>query len=173
MSSDSVSIPDRPIEAGVYSWGWVSYGGYDDDAKPTELSVTMFDEPTTEKAMGSLRRLAERSYWLSMLICYGPMTFGALAVTLGNVREYSWLSQLALGTMVISGWLILKRLRGTKELSKCTVLSANRNLENYLAGKDFLRALSNPALSRGDLFAYFDLRARSSELHKALSDDVY
>ena len=160
MSTDSLesepvdagrsSISERPIEAGAYSWGWVDYGDYGQDGKPQSISVVMFDEPTDPGAMGSLRRWSSRPYWLTMLICYGPVISGAVAVSiLGGAQGQSWISHLALGTTILSGWQIWKHTRNGRTMAGALELTADRRMEDYIAGRELLRTLADSRLQRG------------------------
>lgn len=171
MRSGKITIAERPIEAGVYSWGWVDYSGYDSRSEPTEISVTMFTEPTNRRSMAQLRRIVSRPRWVSMLFSYGPVILGFFLVTSGNIAENGWLGQLALLLVAVSGWQIWRYSRALKELSGATAVWGDRNLENYIAGKGFLLALTHRDLPQGDIFAYFNLRAQVAELRTVLSDE--
>ena len=174
LRSVAISIPERPIEAGSYSWGWVDYSDYGQDGRPNSIHVTMLADPRDGKSVAKLRRWIARPHWLNMLLCYGPVTLGALVVSLiGNPGENSWLSHLALVTTIFSGWQVWKQTRNTRLLSNVLRLDADRNLENYSAGRRFLELLSAERLHRGELSAYFNLRAQTTEIAAILSDDGY
>lgn len=170
MSSGRVSISDRPIEAGVYEWGWVEYRGYGPTGRPAEISVVMFDEPTSRKAMATRKRILTRPRWRSLLACYGPITFGFLAMSFGNLEANGWLGQLALILAGVSGWQMWKYTRAIRSLGNATEVWGNRELENYIAGREFLRALTHRDLLKGDPFAYFNLRSQARELEGVISD---
>lgn len=170
---DRVTIPSRPIESGVYSWGWVDYGDYGPDGRPESISVVMFSDPSDRNTMASIRKVLSRPGWLTVLTIYGPLFVAYLAMSFGDIAEHGWLVQLALGLTLFSGWRLWGHCRNLRLLSQATVLWGDRGLENYAAGRAFLRALNRPALARDDLFAYFDLRVHSDELKKLLSDTSY
>lgn len=172
-SQGRLSIPERPIEAGVYSWGWVDYHSYDQAGNPSEISVVMFSEPSDSKRMGALRRWLSRPNWLNLLLCYGPLILGVIAVGSPGLAGISWISELALGTAVLSGWQFWKQIRNLRIIGVAVQLDANRNLENYSAGREFLRLLGQQGLSQGDIAAYFNLHAQTVELKRVISDDWY
>lgn len=173
MRSGRVAIADRPIEAGVYSWGWVEYKGYGSDSKPTEISVVMLNEPKDQKAMASAKKILTRPRWRSLLACYGPLVIGFLAMCFGDLSANGWIGQFALLMAGISGWQIWKHSQVIRGISDATEVWGNRDLENYIAGREFLRALSHEDLPAGDLFAYFNLRASAAELKNVISDTRY
>ena len=173
MSSGRVSIADRPIEAGVYEWGWVDYLGYGPTGRPAGISVVMFDEPTGRKAMATRKRILNRPRWRSLLACYGPIGFGFLAMSFGNLEANGWLGQFVLLMAAVSGWQMWKYTRAIRSLGDATQVWGNRELENYIAGREFLRALTHRDLPEGDPFAYFNLRSQARELEGVISDAYY
>jgi len=175
MGSNKITIPERPIEAGVYSWGWVDYGDYKGPHRePQRISVVMFTEPTTPRAMAALKRTLSRPRWLSMSLCYGPLVLGfLLLLILGSLGQPSGLNPLYIVAIVFSGWQTWKYAQSLKGLSKATEVWGDRTLENYIAGREFLRALTHRDLPRGDIFAYFNLRAHAGELREVISDTSY
>ena len=170
MKSGRISIADRPIEAGVYEWGWVDYRGYGPTGRPAEISVVMFDEPTSRRAMANRRNILTRPRWRNMLASYGPIVFGFLAMSFGNLEDNGWLGQFALLMAAVSGWQMWKHNRAIRSLETATEVWGNRDLENYIAGREFLRALTHRDLPRGDPFAYFNLRSQARELEGLISD---
>lgn len=168
-----LSIPERPIEAGVYSWGWVDYHGYDRSGKPSEISVVMFSEPSDSRRMAKLRRWLSRPNWLNLLLCYGPLVLGVIAVGSNSLAQIGWISELALVGAAFSGWQFWKQIRNLRTIGGAVQLDANRNLENYSAGREFLRLLSHSGLGQDDIGAYFNLHAQTVELKCVISDDWY
>lgn len=171
MSAEKIAIPDRPIEAGSYSWGWVSYGDYDRAGKPSSISVVMFDEPTDPKSMASLQKTLTRPRWRSNLLCYGPAGLAFIAMMANTAQGNGLLGQLSLALAALSGWQIWKYTRALRKLAGAVEVWGDRDLENYIAGRSFLKALGQRGLPEGDLFAYFNLRAQATELKSVISDD--
>lgn len=174
MRSGKVTIPERPIEAGTYSWGWVEYGEYRGEFhEPQTISVTMFPEPTDERSMRSLYRTLSRPRFISMALSYGPVILGFLCfVVLGSFIGAAGLGFLYLIAVLFSAWMTLKYSRSLKLLAMATEVWGDRSLESYIAGRDFLRALTHEDLPRGEISAYFNLRAQASELRGVISDTV-
>lgn len=173
MKSGRISISDRPIEAGVYGWGWVEYRGYGPTGCPAEISVVMFDEPASQKTMATRKRILTRPRWRTLLACYGPIVFGFLAMSFGDLEANGWLGQFALLMAVISGWQMWKYTQAIRSLKHATEVWGNRELENYIAGREFLRALTHRGLIADDPFAYFNLRSQARELDGVISDGSY
>lgn len=174
MRSGRVTIPERPIEAGVYSWGWVEYGEYRGEfSEPQSISVTMFPEPTDEHSMRSLYRTLSRPRFLSMAFSYGPVILGFLLfLVLGSVISAAGLGFFYLIAVLFSAWMTWKYSRSLKILATATEVWGDRGLESYIAGREFLRALTHEDLPRGEISAYFNLRAQASELSGVISDTV-
>lgn len=171
MGSEKITIPERPIEAGVYSWGWVDYNSYRGaHMEPQGISVVLFSEPGSERSMASLKRTLSRPRWLTLSFCYGPLVLGFfLLLILGSLGQASALSSLYLFAVVLSGWQTWKYHRSLQRITEAIEVWGDRSLENYIAGRQFLRALTHRDLPSGDIFAFFNLKAAASELKEAIS----
>lgn len=133
----------------------------------------MFKEPTDEKRARRLYRLAHRSRIAALAMAYGPLLLGFFAVAtgaLGNTPFAGYFSLLMVGW---SSWVLWSQHRSYKEIYDATEFRADSSVENYIAGKAFLRALANPALAAGDVFAFFDLKVSADELSRTISDVSY
>jgi len=130
----------------------------------------LFPEPDNERSMASLKRTLGRPRWLALSLCYGPLVLGFfLLLILGSLGQASVLSSLYLLAVIVSGWQTWKYHRSLQKITEATEVWGDRSLENYIAGRQFLRALTHRDLPRGDIFAFFNLRAAASELKDAIS----
>lgn len=161
-----LSITDLPIQAGVYNWGWVDYETERSTGLPKEISVVMFDEPMNTKRVDFLRRISRQSSFQAMITTYGAFLAGFLLVVFGQITVNPWIGYVALLLVLLSGVQILKRSRALKTLETAVEVNADKTIESYIAGKGFLRALAQPELANGDVFAYFNLRAQVQDLQE-------
>lgn len=168
MPTSKLSIANRPIPAGVYSWGWVDYSyGIDYSyGKTASISVVMFDEPLEIKRVAFLRKTAQQSQFRSAVSCYGVLLASLLLMTFGQIEANTWLGLIGVTAALISGWKVWNRIQALKGLSTALQVTANEQVEKYLAGKDFLKALAHEGLPDGDIYAYFNLRAQVRDLQK-------
>lgn len=171
--SQAPRIGDRPIEAGVYSWGWVDYRGYGPTGRPQSITVVMFKEPTSETRAKKLYRLAHRSRLATLAIGYGPLLLGFFAMATGVLGETPLAGYFTLAMAAWSCWNLWSQHKSYREIYEATEFRADSSVENYIAGKAFLRALGNPALMAGDIYAFFDLRVSADELSRTISDVSY
>lgn len=162
MPTSKLSIANRPIPAGVYSWGWVDYSY----GQTASISVVMFDEPLEIKRVAFLYKTAQQSQFRSAVSCYGTLLASLLLITFGQIEANTWLGLIGVTAALISGWKVWNRIQALKELSTTLQVTANEQVEKYLAGKDFLKALAHEGLPDGDIYAYFNLRAQVRDLQK-------
>lgn len=163
-----LTVADRPLDAGAYSWGWVEYSGYGRDRKPQSFSVIMFDEPTDPRSMDRIRRAANRPRWMMLLRCYGPAVAGLILLMAAG--SLPLVGQIALALTAVGGYQLWRHSQMIRKLSGAVEVWGDRSIEDYRAGREFLNALGDPAVRRSDLFAYFELRAKANELKTVLSD---
>lgn len=159
-------ITDQPIQAGVYNWGWVDYEVKRSTGLPEEISVVMFDEPMDPKRVHFLRKVSRQSSFQAMISTYGALLVGFLLMVFGQVIVNPWIGYAAIFLASLSGVQVWKRSRALKILGTAVEVCADRTIENYIAGNGFLKALAQPELANGDVFAYFNLRAQVQDLQE-------
>jgi len=168
MLSGKITIPSRPIEAGVYGWGWVSYGGYNASrssgkSSPTELKLYLHDDVVDRRKIKRLQKHFQRPEWLNTALIYAPVVLGLMLAGTAAMSPY-----LLLAGFFLSAWGMWNRYKLTQ--TNFIFLQFDRSVENYKVGRELLRALSHKDLLRDDVYAFFNLKATAREFHKTMAD---
>lgn len=168
MRSGRITIPSRPIEAGVYGWGWVDYGGYiaskfSKELTPTELKLYLHDDVVDRRKIKRVQRHFRRPQWLNTTMIYMPVVLGLILA--GTIAMSPYLLLLCL---VLSAWAIWNRYKITT--ANFLFFELDRSMEDYKVGRELLRALSHEDLLRDDVYAFFNLKAAAMEFHGTMGE---
>ena len=158
MRTGVVTIPSKPIESGVYGWGWVSYNRAQN---PDKISVVIFEDVINRRTAEKIHRFMMRPSILNWLLTYLPLI---IMFALSFFKIESGLLFAAL--IGLTAWNVLQRhmiQRKSYRLIEC-----DRNVENYIVGKEFLRALTHRGLITDSPYAYFNLRVSADDLDRTI-----
>lgn len=159
MRSGNVTVASKPIEAGLYGWGWVEYNRVEN---PTEVSVMILEDVYPRRQVEEMHKFIHASTTVQFLYTFLPIM---LAIVLITVQAS--LAPIAGVLTVITLWRMTRTQRISKKLYK--QILGNQNLERLETGREFLRALSHKGLLTDKFYAYFNLRASADDLSSAIS----
>lgn len=160
MRSGNVTIASKPIEEGLYGWGWVEYDRPDN---PTKVSVMILEDVFPRRQVEDMHKFIHASTTVQFLYTFMPIIVAIILITI-----QSSLAPVAGVLILVTLWRMTRTQRISRKLYK--QILGNQNLERLDSGREFLRALSHKGLLTDKFYAYFNLRASADDLSDTISE---
>lgn len=160
MRSGQVTVASKPIEPGIYGWGWIEYNRSEN---PTEVSVMILEDVFPRRKVEDMHRFIHSSTTAQFLYTFLPIIIAIALITI-----QSSLAPIAGALTIVTLWRMTRTQRISRNLYK--QILGNQNLERLDSGREFLRALSHKGLLTDRFYAYFNLRASADELSDTISE---